>query len=776
MPALTPMLQQYHRIKKKHEDCIVLFRLGDFYEMFYDDAKQASAILDLVLTSRGTGPSGKIPMCGVPYHAAANYIARLIKAKCKVAICEQTEDPATAKGIVKREVIRVITSGTFIDEESIDSRYILSLNPNKETVGVAFTDTTSGTIQTNQYQQKQKVIDLIAKLPFCECIFPLNEEEKAKEIFAHPLLRGKTIALTPYQDWSFNLDIAQQSLREHFGTHSLGGFGIDNMDLSITSSGALLEYLKEMNKQPLRHIDKISIYTDDDYVYISSAALLGLEMEELVKTIDITNTPMGKRQFKFWFYHPLKNRGEILKRQGAISLLKENDQIREKLKDILRNIPDIEKSLSRLSCGYTYVKDYLTLRNTLLLLPQLQEAADCLSKKNTLFSIRDIPQIRDLLEKAINPQIPLSHWEGKVIRRGYNQKLDDLRDIQEKGNEWLKNLQSDEIKRTKINSLKIGFNNVFGYYIEVTKTNMALVPPEYIRKQTLANAERFITPELKQFEEKMLAAQDNILEIERKLLQDIQKEILNHSRALHAYSFSIATIDALLSLSLLALRDKYCLPQINDGYEITIKNGRHIVVENTLSDSFVPNDTELDDNDNRLLIITGPNMAGKSTYIRQVAILVILAQTGSFIPADSASIGLVDKIFTRIGAHDAINKGQSTFMVEMNETAEILNNLSSRSLIILDEIGRGTSTFDGLSLAWAVAEYLQKHKSRTLFATHFHELTALAEEYSGVKNYNIAVKEWRDEIVFLHKIIPGGTDDSYGIYVAKLAGIPKEVV
>lgn len=777
MESTTPMLKQYQTIKTKHQDCILFFRLGDFYEMFYEDAKVGSQILDLVLTSRGHNASGKIPMCGIPYHAADTYITKLIKAGFKVAICEQIEDPSQAKGLVRRDVIRIITSGTFLDESSLDSRYLLCFNMNTQTVGLAFADATGGTIRANQYlRHPSKIIELIAKLPICECLFPASNEEKIKKLLIHPLIKAKNIFLSPYDDWCFNLDIARKSLCEHFKIHNLKGFGIEDLPLAQSAAGALLEYLKQMNKQPLRHIDKISLYTDNEFIFISPAACRGLELEELRKTLDHTLTPIGKRKFRFWLYHPLINQGAIVQRQMAVTLLKDHPNIQEQLKRLLHHTPDIERSISRLSCGYTHVKDILNLRIALSRLPEIKEIIEPLTQRNPLFVLEDIPDLRAFLHRMINPDVPLAHPEGKIVQKGCHPELDSLRDIQDNGRQWLKKLQSHEIKRTGINSLKIGFNKVFGYYIEVTKSNLTLVPSDYIRKQTLVNAERFITPQLKEFEEKILTAQEKILKLEAEILNDVRRKILDHASALHDFADSISTLDVLYFFSLLARAPDYIIPQIVENTDIDIKEGRHPVVEQTITESFVPNDTLLDCQDNHLMILTGPNMAGKSTYIRQCALLVIMAQIGSYIPAQSARIGIVDKIFTRIGAHDDISKGQSTFMVEMNETADILNNLSQRSLVILDEIGRGTSTYDGLSLAWALAEHLQTTKARTLFATHFHELTSLADQYPGVKNYNVAVKEWKDEIIFLHKIVPGGTDDSYGIYVAKLAGIPGEVI
>jgi DNA mismatch repair protein MutS len=777
MDNSTPMLKQYLAIKAQHKDCLLFFRLGDFYEMFYDDAKIASKALDLVLTARGKTPSAKIPMCGIPYHAAPNYIARLIKAGYKVAICDQLEDPALAKGIVKRDVTRIITSGTYLDESSTESRYVLALTPNAKNIGIAFTDPAVGKIQTNEYLLSEtKLIDLISGIAVYECVYPESAEDQIKKIFNHPQLKSKKVTLSPRQDWSFNPDIAYKSLCEHFKVHNLNGYGIEGLKYAVSSSGALLDYLKRMNKQPLRHIDKISLYADDDYVFISPAAYQGLELDNLIRALDETVTAPGRRKFRYWMLHPLKRSAEIIERQDAIRLLKENRRVQESLKILLDKIPDIEKNISRLSCGYTHAKDLLAIRNTLALIPDIQQCLASLFSQSALFSVYDLPELRNYLLETISEDIPLSRPEGKVIRRGYNQELDDLRGLQENGREWLKKLQEREIKRSGINSLKIGYNQVFGYYIEITRTHADKIPSDYIRKQTLVNAERFITPELKEYEEKILTAESKILKIENELIHQIQQKILDHSIELHNFCENIATVDSIYSLSILANSPRYTLPEMSSEIVLDIKEGRHPFVEKTVTENFIPNDTLLDNGENHLIILTGPNMAGKSTYIRQVAVLTILAQTGSYIPAASARIGIVDKIYTRIGAHDDISKGQSTFMVEMTETADILNNMTEKSLVILDEIGRGTSTYDGVSLAWALAEHLAQTKTRTLFATHFHELTALADEYPGVKNYNVAVKEWKDEIVFLHKIVPGSTDDSYGIYVARLAGVPEKII
>jgi len=766
------MIKQYRDIKARHKDAILFFRLGDFYEMFFEDATQASAILDLVLTSRGSDASGKIPMCGVPYHASDNYIAKLIKAGKKVAICEQIEDPAVAQGIVKRDVIRIISAGTYLDE-STDSRYILAINNNpqasSQTLGVAFIDNSGGTIFANELSLHQ-TIELLAKLPIFECLYPEAQEESIKNLFSHPLVKMRSITLSPLGDWTFNTDMARKSLCAHFATQSLKGFGVDELAAAQGSAGALLEYLKNMNKTGLKHIDKIALYAQDDHVFISPAAHYGLELESLLSTIDLTSTPIGRRALRFWLYHPLKDVPSIQLRQEAARLLAKNVHLGE----CLKNLPDLQKALSRISCGCGSIKDILNIRQGLLRVPLITETL--IGSANQLLEIQDLDSLRELLTKTINPDVPLAKPEGKVVQSGIDPELDELKNILENGRQWLAQYQAEEIKKTGISSLKVGFTNVFGFYIEISKTRQNSVPANYVRKQTLVNGERYITQELKEYEEKFLTAQDKIIAIEKRILGQIEKSILADVARLHDVFHQIATVDCLYALAKLSNWNHYIFPEVNTSTILDIKDGRHPVVEKTVTDNFIANDTLLDTNDNHLVILTGPNMAGKSTYIRQSAILVILAQMGAPIPAAEANIGLVDKIFTRIGAHDDIAKGQSTFMVEMTEAADILNNLTPRSLVILDEIGRGTSTSDGLSLAWALAEHMHTQCVRTLFATHFHELTALANQFTGIKNYNVAVREWKDKIIFMHKIVPGGSDDSYGIYVAKLAGIPESVI
>jgi DNA mismatch repair protein MutS len=773
----TPMLKQYQAIKTRHPDCILFFRLGDFYEMFYEDATIAARELDLTLTARGKGTSNHVPMCGFPHHAAENYIGRLIKAGHKIAICEQMEDPSVAKGIVKRDVIRIITAGTYLDESANTSRYLLALTPDGNRVGVAFIDPVQGTIMTNEWVlETTTLIDFIAKLPIQECVFPEKSRDQINSILNHPSLRAKNITVSAYPDWAFTPAIANQTLRGHFDVSNLHGFGLEGLPLAIRATGALLEYLRSMNRQPLRHIDKIQIYSDADFLIISPAARKGLEIDTLIKTLDHTQTALGRRMFSRWILYPLKNPSTIAERQHAVTALSADTPLRHHLQKILKAIPDLEKNISRLSCGYTHARDLLATRHTLTLIPELSSMLNDIAREHPLFKVEDIPGLRVLLETAVNPDIPLTKPEGKIIREGYHAELDELRNLQANGRQWLRDFQAAEIRRTGINSLKVGFNKIFGYYLEISKANADKTPPDYIRKQTLVNAERYITEELKNHEEKILSAESRVLNIEHQLVMALREEILHNAPVLHDLCEQLATLDALYSLATLAQHPGYIQPNVDESAIIDIRGGRHPVVEKNLEGDFIANDTLLDEEDNHLMILTGPNMAGKSTYIRQTAILVIMAQAGSHIPAIRARVGVADKIFTRIGAHDDISRGQSTFMVEMNETADILHNLTPRSLLILDEIGRGTSTYDGLSLAWALAEHLAATKARALFATHFHEITALAEHHPGVKNYNVAVKEWKDKIIFLHKIVPGGTDDSYGIYVARLAGIPSTVI
>ena len=771
------MMKQYFSIKDKYKDCILFYRMGDFYEMFYDDARIASEILDITLTSRGKNKMGSIPLCGFPYHAVDNYTGKLINAGYKVAICEQTEDPASAKGIVKRDVIRIITAGTWIDDSDQQTRYTMAIAPYPDKTGIAFIDSTGGTIFCAHYKDKEELAAAISKLPVYDCVYPASCDDEIKCIFSLPLLKIKTMTMSPHEDWGFEISHSYRTLCEHFKTHSLEGFGINSKDQSIISAaGGLLDYMRKVNKTTMQHVDKLSIYDDKDFTYISPAACYGLELENLFKVINRTKTASGKRCLRNWLYHPLKDVIKIRSRQQMISLFNDNRQIRDDLINSFKNITDIERCVTRISCASSTPRDLVALRNTLTKLPEIINIIGPLNTDNEYCCINDIKELRELLEKSLNSEIPSANYDGKVVAQGYDSELDSYRDIQKNAKKWLQDFQEAEKKRSGIASLKIGFNKVFGYYIEITRANQHLVPETYIRKQTLVNAERYITPELKEFEEKMLSADDKVKSIEKTVTAEIENHVLKTSKLLHDCSQSLAQLDSLAALAVLADNNNYVCPAVDNSFRIFIKDGRHPVVEANITNEFIPNDTVLDDNENQLIILTGPNMSGKSTYIRQCALLVIMAQMGSHIPARKARIGVVDKVFTRIGAHDELSRGQSTFMVEMNETADILNNMTPASLLILDEIGRGTSTYDGLSLAWSIAEYIAEKKARTLFATHFHELTALADESPGIKNYNVAVKEWGDDVIFMHKIMPGSTDDSYGIYVAKIAGIPSAVL
>ncbi len=771
----TPMLKQYHERKSRHKDTILFFRLGDFYEMFYDDAVTASKILDLVLTSRGKDASGKIPMCGIPYHSAESYIKKLIKAGKKVAICEQVEDPKASKGIVKREVTRIITSGTYIDDDSGISSTILSLFSGKEEkIYLSFVESEEGKIYVSK-SDTESIRNFITKISPSEIIYPEFQKYNITKLLASPYIAHRKIPSSPYHDWAFNEELSYKALCEHFKTASLRGFGIAEPCPQIAAAGAILEYLKEMNKTEMKHIKSISPYNESDFLYISAPAYSGLDIDSLVNSIDFTSSKLGKKRLRKALYSPLKDTEKINERLSAVEILYKNDKLREKLGNLLSQIPDIEKNLSKLGSGYLKPRDLLSIRNTLEIIPSLKELLSKISEKNGLFAVKEDSGLASLLARSINPEMPLTKNEGKVIKRGFSKELDELKDIKENTEGYLRKLQAEEIKKSGINSLKIGFNKVFGYYFEISKANLNLTPPHFIRKQTLVNAERFITEELKEFEEKILKAEGKILELETKFIKEISEEVIKKSEYLLELADELGTIDMLASMAQVAKERNYTKPEVNNGTSIIIKNGRHPVVENFINTDFTPNDLSIDTENERLLIITGPNMSGKSTYIRQNGLITIMAQAGSFVPAERASIGIVDRIYTRIGAHDELEKGQSTFMVEMSETAEILNNITSRSFVILDEIGRGTSTYDGLSLAWAIAEHLQKSKIRAMFATHFHEITVLEQELEGVKNYNVEVKEWNDEVIFMHKIIPGSADDSYGIYVAKLAGIPKNV-
>ncbi|TCO79783.1 DNA mismatch repair protein MutS [Marinisporobacter balticus] len=796
MTKLTPMMKQYMDLKEKYKDCILFFRLGDFYEMFFEDAILASKELEITLTGKNCGMEERAPMCGVPHHSAENYISKLVERGYKIAICEQVEDVSVSKGIVKRDVVRIITPGTVIDAHMLDEKennYIMSIYIDESGIGIAFADISTGELKTTEFTQNKCMINLLDE------IAKINP----KEIIINTLtydeynLKAEIAAIsTPYIDvfdsWAFEKAYAIKKIKNYFNILAIEGFGIDDKNHSIAAIGALLEYLQKTQKNSLSHINNISFYASDAFMILDKATRRNLELTETMRdkkrkgsllwVLDKTNTAMGTRTLKKWVEEPLKDIHAINTRLDAVGELKENIFAREDLKELLKNIYDLERLVVRISYGNANGRDLIALKNSLEVLPKVKSILSGLNTsklKELLSTIDVVHEVKDLIEQSIKEEPPVTIKEGGIIEACYNEELDELRSIVTNSKVWIANLENNEKTKTGIKSLKIGFNKVFGYYLEVTKSNLNLVPQTYIRKQTLSNAERYITPDLKEAEAKILGAEDKIIELEYQIFIKVREEIKQFTQTIQSTASAIASLDALISFAEISDRFGYIKPTVNNNAIIEICNGRHPVVERTMhSDMFVGNDTFLDGEENRFSIITGPNMAGKSTYMRQVALISLMAQIGCFVPAEKASIGIVDRIFTRVGASDDLAQGQSTFMVEMSELANILNNATKKSLIILDEIGRGTSTYDGLSIAWAVVEYISSNNlaARTLFATHYHELTELEGMLEGVKNYCIAVKESNDDIIFLRKIIRGSADQSYGIQVAKLAGVTDAVI
>ncbi|MBU4270213.1 DNA mismatch repair protein MutS, partial [Candidatus Dependentiae bacterium] len=792
---LTPMMNQYLQIKRDHTDAILFFRLGDFYEMFFDDAKIASAILGLALTSRGTGKNSRVPMCGIPYHASDNYIARLIKAEHKVAICEQIGDPKSAKGIVKRQIVRVITPGTLIDENILESNhnnYLVCVHKQAQgEYGLAAVDLSTGEFKITQLHSEEKMLSELGRLQPAELLLCSNLKD---DTGLRDKLKQRNInaLVSEVEDWAFDFSYAYEKLINHFKTQDLRGFGCQNMNSGITAAGAALSYLENTQKTEIKHINKITPYSLNKVMVLDGIAQRNLELVRsmrgekkgtLLNELNFTNSAMGNRLLLQWIQQPLLDIEEINKRLDAVEQIKKDQVLRTNLKDALKNIADIERLLGRISLGAANARDVLNLNESLKIIPRIKrllESSETEMIVDICLNLDEQKELVQLLDKALCPDAPLSVREGRMIKEGFNSELDDLKYITQGGKEWIAKLQREEIKRTGISSLKIRYNRVFGYYIEVSKANLHAVPVDYMRKQTLVNAERFITPALKEQEEKIITAQEKMVDLEYRLFLDICAKIMQSLTQIQKTALLIARLDVLNSLAEAAARNNYIRPVIDNDLTIDIKEGRHPVLENMLgANKYIPNPAYLDAADNQVLIITGPNMAGKSTYIRQVALIIIMAQIGSFVPVKSARIGIVDKIFTRVGAADDISAGMSTFMMEMSETANILNNATPRSMIILDEIGRGTSTFDGLSIAWATAEYLLENtgmRPKTLFATHYHELTEMELLFKGVKNFNVSVREWNEEVIFLYKLIRGSSDHSYGIHVARLAGLPQKVI
>jgi|DewCreStandDraft_4_1066084.scaffolds.fasta_scaffold08133_6 DNA mismatch repair protein MutS len=802
MSDLTPMMKQYLEIKKKYPDTILFFRLGDFYEMFNEDAKIASKVLQIALTSRtaGEGRQIKMPMCGVPFHAANSYIIKLINAGYKVAICEQMEDPKTAKGLVKREIIKIITPGTIIEEDNLNKKlnnYLLSFFISEKNAGIAYLDISTGeffTREINITDNFDKLVDVIININPAEILLPESYKENKiylKNIIERLKLEIEKIFINYYNDWNFQYEIAYEKIKEHFKILSTESFGINEKSLSLIPAGALISYLYETQKTVLYHINKITNYVSDKFMILDSVTLKNLEILDteqkgtaltLINILDYTKTGMGSRELKKWLKQPLLNIEEIKKRQEIIKFFINFPDLKDSLTNLLSEMADIERITGKLGSLNINGRDLIALKNSIKLLSQIDEIIKDTNNdnlvKNYILSNEKLNEVFDIIDKAIEEEPPITIKEGGLIKSSYNEELKRLKDISKNSKEWLSSLQENERKRTGINSLKVGYTSVFGYYIEVSKANLANVPDNYVRKQTLVNGERFITPELKEYETTILNAEEKIKNLEYEIFLSIRTKLIDYIIYLQNVSNKIAELDCLLSLSEAAIKNNYICPEITEDGVILIKNGRHPVVEKSLGyNEFVPNDTELDTKENIIMMITGPNMAGKSTYMRQVGIIVIMAQIGSFVPASSAKISIVDRVFTRVGASDYLARGQSTFMVEMIETANILNNATKDSLIILDEVGRGTSTFDGISIAWAITEYIHNRiKAKTLFATHYYELTEIADILPFVQNYNIQVKEWGDKIIFLRKIIKGAADKSYGIHVAQLAGLPQEII
>ena len=784
---LTPGMKQYLEAKRAHPDCLIMLRMGDFYEMFYEDAITASRELEITLTSRGKDEK-KAPLAGIPYHALENYLGRLIKKGYKVAIIEQLEDPKLAKGLVKRGLVRIVTPGTVIESALLNEKennYIMSLTCFEEKYSTAFCDLSTGEFFVMPVHSPAHLLSLLVRFNPSECVVPESLKVNSELV---EKIKSYGCFLNSVDDYSFKADKAAETICAHFNTTSLHQFGLEEDQQLVRAAGALLKYLHDTQKNSLTHLKNISIRSNDTIMLLDSSTIRNLELLKnirdgsargtLLSVLDKTVTASGARLLKKWIKEPLLVTEAISQRLDALEALHKNIIAREESISLLQDTYDLERLISRVNYGNATPRDLLALAKSLQQIPQLKEKLKQLSHPGKLLqqlaAMSETPEVAILISHSIKEDAPLTIREGGMIKPGYHPELDTLRDIKNNSKKYLQQLEEREKNKTGISTLKIGYTNVFGYFIEVTRKNIHLVPETYIRKQTTANSERYITEELKIEEEKILGAEEKINELEYNLFQEILKKIAEHTTAIQDSAQKLAVLDVLCSLAKVAGEHNYVRPQLVAQKILHIKNGRHPVVEQ-LEKSFIANDVIL--NDGEMMILTGPNMAGKSTIMRQTALIVLLAQMGSFVPAEETSLGIVDRIFTRVGAYDDLSSGQSTFMVEMHETASILHNATENSLIILDEIGRGTSTFDGVSIAWSVAEHIYNHtKAKTLFATHYHVLNKLAEKFSRIKNYNIAVKEVKGEVIFLHKLIEGATDQSYGIHVAKLAGLPLPVV
>ncbi len=780
----TPMMQQYHRIKREiPPDALLMFRLGDFYEMFFEDAKIASQLLNLTLTQRQT-----TPMCGVPFHAAEGYIAKLIRAGRRVAICDQMEAPRPGQ-VVKREVTQIISPGSVVDSGLLDAKqnnFCASLVKGKSRWGLAYLDLSTGEFRAGEMDTVHEVADMLGRVQPAEIVVPTEQKAGLPEEFRGAAGSGLVLGT---DDWVFTADSAEFALKDHFKTQSLDGFGLSGASAAICAAGGLIHYLGQELRRNLSHVQRVGTFQRGDILVLDETTRANLDLvtsprganTTLLAAIDRTVTSGGGRLLRQWLLQPLRAVEPIKARQLAIAHWKESERERADVRERLRGVRDLERLIGRLSQGSGNARDLQALAASLAQLPELRAMLignHVPLLRELALQITPQPELVTLLQTAIADEPPLALKEGGIVRAGYRPELDELHDASKKGKEWLAELQLREQQRTGIKSLKVRYNSVFGYYIEISTSNLANVPADYTRKQTLANAERFITPELKEMESKILGAEERSNQLEYEIFLELREAAVSKTGVIQMTAQAINALDVLAGWAALAQEQDYRRPEIDDDGVLEIEEGRHPVLEQMLqAERFVPNDSKLDTENNRLIILTGPNMAGKSTFIRQVALIAILAHCGCFVPAKSARVGLLDRVFTRVGANDDLSRGQSTFMVEMNETANILNHATKQSLVILDEIGRGTSTFDGLSIAWAVAEHLHTEiGAKTLFATHYHELTELALAMPGVKNYNVAVREWGDQVVFLRKIIAGGADKSYGIQVARLAGLPHAVL
>ncbi|MFI3237524.1 MAG: DNA mismatch repair protein MutS [Lachnospiraceae bacterium] len=794
MAALTPMMQQYVDTKEQYKHCILFYRLGDFYEMFFEDALTASKELEITLTGKSCGQEEKAPMCGVPFHAAEAYISKLVSKGYNVAICEQVEDAKEAKGLVKREVIRVITPGTILNTQALEetkNNYLMCITMLDDRIGVSVCDVTVGDYYVTEVEESRKLIDEIMRYQPAEIIY--NGALLLSGFDMDDLKNRLSITCNNLSSHMFDDDACRGILMKHFHLQSLLGLGIEDFQVGTIAAGALLQYLYDTQKNSLDHIRHISPYLTSKYMLLDSSSRRNLELTETLRekskrgsllwVLDKTKTAMGARLLRTQLEQPLVEREEITRRLDAVEGFCDNSMYRDEIREYLSPIYDLERLLARISYATANPRDILAFKNSLEMLPHIKTILSNFNKgilSELSYDMDGLEDLYALIDAAINEEPPISVRDGGILKDGFHAEVDRLRSAKRDGRSWLAELEATDRERTGIKNLKIKYNKVFGYYFEVTNSYQNLVPEDYIRKQTLANAERYTTPKLKELEDVILNAEDKLYGLEYELFCNMRTQISNQMDRIQQTAKAIAYIDVLASLSFVAGRNGYVRPSLNDKGVIHIKNGRHPVVEQMIDhDMFIANDTYLDNKKQCISVITGPNMAGKSTYMRQVALIVLMAQIGSFVPAASADIGIVDKIFTRVGASDDLASGQSTFMVEMNEVANILRNATSKSLLILDEIGRGTSTFDGLSIAWAVIEHISNRKllgAKTLFATHYHELTELEGKMSNVNNYCIAVKEKGDDIVFLRKIVKGGADKSYGIQVAKLAGVPDIVI